>query len=701
MPLLLLLNTLFFALLIVFNDTSLSSYSHLRILHSFVELIVILVLPSLNLVFFFHLFIKRIRSLFEYLVLASIFGLIIPPLTLTLEHTALGWLFHALPLWNSFAIFVFLVAISLYSKKHLLFEKRIIALPFNRSEIKHFFSEKMFFFSSIYFLLTAFVFTISYYALPDLDPYYWLEKYRGEFTSGTLTQLSGYRPLFASLAYIFTISADIDSYAFFKYVLPLLPITLVFPITLLAHGLKHPLERLLVILSVFVNAVSLTYLELPVPQSLSIIFSFYAVYFLIFSFETGNKLYYWLSGSVLFLGYFYHEMMIIPFLLWGFISLVYYRRFVFSKIQQRWISALLVAALIFPYLQQPFLFVSINLKKIFSSLLQLEPNWLFPSRYVNVDGNPMGWGDFLGVTKYYLYYAGPEFFFLALILLYLFLKKDFRLKTITSNVELATAAFIFIVFFSIAEILPRLFSIALLPERSWILAGIFSLPFLFVVFRSTLPYKNMVYWILILGFSANAAGAAYINNSKKYLITEGQMKSAQWINSSLPDDRIIYTFENGRLLQFYSGSKIHNVKDPNFYYDENIFEEEFNENQSRREKAFDDAEREITNTRKQLKVLEDLPVKNTGKSILLTLNEQITSLKRAVSALEFASKPLPKSGHFFIYYAAPDPRNPYLNRPYYSKFIGQEEKIFFDNYPEKFKRIYSDETNKIFIWQVL
>lgn len=695
------LNLIVFTLLILLGSLIPPFDTPLRIFHSFIGLAATLLLPACNLTFLFHLFIQPLRSLFAYLTLASVFGLILPPLLLTLESSLLGWLFPSLPLWNSFGSFILLLGVYTLTKKYLKIEKKITTLPLGATHFRHFFAEKAFFFALTFFLVIVTAFTTSYYALPDLDPYYWLEKYRTEFSDHTLTPLFGYRPLFASLTYIFTIGAHIDAYAFFKYVLPLLPLLLIFPITFIAHRLHDPLERLIIILSLSVNAVTLTYLELPIPQSLSIILSLYAAYFLILSFETKNKLFYWLGGWVLGIGYFFHEMMVIPFLIWILVSLVYYRRNIFAYIHNHRVSSSLIIVLLLPHLQTPLLFVWLNLKKLFFGILSFQPNWLFPSHYVNIDGNQMGWGDFLGVTKYYLYYAGPEFFLLAGLLLYLMARKKFPFKLVTGNIEFVVAGCIFLVFFLIAEALPRLFSIALLPERAWIIAGIFFLPLLLIVFRTSFPYKKMVYWMFIMAFSANAAGAVYINNSKKYLITEGQMQSAQWIKASLPQDRILYTFENNRLLRFYSGSLVRDIKDPNFYYNETVFEKELHATELQREKIIDKTRADITHVRKQLKELESFSEKNNHEDTITTLKKHIATLQKTASALESTTNREPETGSLFIYYAAPDPRNPYLNRPYYSKFIGQEEKIFFDRYPEKFQRVYSDPENNIFIWQIL
>jgi hypothetical protein len=254
----------------------------------------------------------------------------------------------------------------------------------------------------------------------------------------------------------------------------------------------------------------------------------------------------------------------------------------------------------------------------------------------------MGWRNLAGVLKYYAYYVSPAFFLILLFFLYFFVRDTAFIKyskALFFSKEAATLFAAFLLFFSISEILPRLFNIAFLPERGWVFGGIFSIVFLFLLFKQQKSNKFLCVLVIISLF-INLGGALYINNLKKYMITSGNIASAEWIKKNLPSNRIIFSNISQNAMGLYSSSIAVGVPS-DFYYNQTIYQ----------------------------KNLDQL-------------------------------KPNKNKQNIYIYYSKISANNPYIGRPYY-KLPDQPQDFIFDNYSDKFKRVYFDSTNDIIIWKIL
>jgi hypothetical protein len=174
--------------------------------------------------------------------------------------------------------------------------------------------------------------------------------------------------------------------------------------------------------------------------------------------------------------------------------------------------------------------------------------------YTNIDGNVVGWGNWLGVMKYYAFYVGPAVFVTIGILIYLSLSPELRKRFYNhwnEKKEFLVLGISFFLFFTIAEILPRFFSVALLPERSWGFAGLILLSTIPLFFKYS-KTKNIWLAIFLIGaILTNIGGAIYINSLKKYLITPIQIESAEWIKYEIPEEKIIFTHEYWRILRVH------------------------------------------------------------------------------------------------------------------------------------------------------
>jgi hypothetical protein len=670
-----------------------------RAIYSLIAIAVVFILPGLNLSALFQLLLKKTFILAETLALGALFSLTLLPLLLTLENETLHILFPSLPLLNAMAIFG--LTLLGYFTASFTASKELPSLALTQNSVTSSLALPFTLLSLLGYGAVTWIITTAFYALPDLDPYYWLSSFREMLARGVLTGLSGYRPLFSSLIYILAEGARIDLYAFFKYVLPASFLILIPAFALVAQHLKHPWQKAVIALFPFVNGVTFLYLTEPIPQATLSVLVFFSIAFLAHSFFTRDHLFLLLSGLPLLFGYFYHEAGAILLLLWALGVLFFFRKVTIRIITHNKLSAFLLLLLFLPHLSGPVQFLYERIEIVISLLHSARINLLFPQHYVNIDGNPMGWGNFLGVIKYYLFYAGPVVFLTAITLLS-FGKKHFTRERLWQRPEILIALLSFGVFFLIAEILPRLANIALLPERAWIFAGPYLLLLLFPLFQTTIGKNKLFLGMLIIAFVINLGGALYINTLKKYVVTNAQLASAAWIRNTLPSDRVLFSFDNHRLLTFYGNSRIILTKNPDFYFNYAAFEEEIHRYKNK------EAPLSVEQHRKQLRQIAssllDISEKSSAKKIpqtISSLSQEIQNLEKIKSELGKSLQPKETSQSLYIYYAAPHPQNPYANRPYVQSLPSQDKEIIFDQYPEKFKRVYTDDIEKIYIWQIL
>ncbi len=669
----------------------LDTFTVTRVARSLIELFYIFFLPGINLTFLIQYFLKKKFSLLEFTNVSLVCSLFLIPLFLTLEYTKFRILTPTLPFINALLIFILTAGVFFFYKKNT--HENILETPINKEVFLKTFFTKDFVLPFIFYVTIIISIITAFYPLPDLDPYYWITLYRTQIQNGSITLLSEPRPLFSSLTYIFTQGAHIDFYAYFKYLLPSFLLFLLSPSALLAQKFSHPLQKIIIFFFPFASGITLIFITLPIPQAIASIGLFFFFVFLTYSLIAKDAFFYFLGGIVLFFGFSYHEALAIPLALWILFSLWDYRQIIFQKTKEDRLIALLLLFIALPYLYSPLQFIISRITSLTPSLWNAHPNFLFPEYYVNIDGNQMGWGDFYGVAKYYLFYIGPPLLITFLGILIFIKNKVVQSFLFSREGKVLTS--IFLVFFIIAEILPRLTGIALLPDRSWVFAGTIALFFLIPLFSIPLGKNRFFLWLIILGFTANISAAVYINTLKKYMITGEQIISTEWIQTNLPQNRVILTVESGRLLRFFSGSSVVSVKDPNFLFDEEIFEKEFRN----QEDPFSE-----TDQKKNILSLQtavgNIDTQNVASNIegVRNILDQIELAEQAKNAKE---KILKENRTYYIYYAAPSQKNPYVDRPYMKKFENKEDQIIFNQFPDRFKLIYSNTEEKIFIWKIL
>ena len=694
-------NLISFFLLGIVSILPLEMTSVGRILRSIVELAVIVILPGLNLTALLQLFLKKRLSLPETLTISALASILVIPLAITIEYSFLGILFPRLPLINSLSIFLLtggLFFVSTFSarKKNI---RLPLELPLTARSITQFFLSREFLLPFVLYAAIIYGIVAAFYPLPDSDPYYWASKCADLFAKGTVTPLSGDRPLFSALTYIFTVAMHTDYYAFFKYVLPAFPLFLLFPTSLLAKKFSHPLQKVIVFLLPFASGITIIYLTLPIPQELAGIVFFFVFTLLSYSWLSKEPLFFWLAGISIFLGYFYHEVLALPLLSWMLVAAIGFRKELLRKARENTLASILLIIFLIPYLSGPASFLLYRIQvSLLPALANMHPNLLFPEYYVNVDGNQMGWGDLLGVTKYYLFYIGPAIF--AIFLAFFFSEDRKAKRTALLSKEGLVISFSFLLFFAIAEILPRLTGLAFLPDRAWVFAAPLALFLIFILFRLPIGHNRLFLWILIIAFSLNIGGALYINTLKKYVVTDGQLASAEWIRQNLPKNRVIFSFENQKSLSFFSDSRVIDIQNPNFYFDLRIFEGQFLSKEQQKQRLASLYMDKLEETKRLLSktVKEDIGKENMEMDFA-AIQASLESTRMILTELRTADES--QDEHFYVYHVAPNPRNPYIDRPYLAKLPGKEDRIIFNQVPDRFKKVYSNETEHISSWEIL
>ncbi len=601
------------------------SSSIINIIQSVVNLVIVFILPGFCIAHIAHAKRKDSLDAWEYVNIASASSLILVPLLLLIENALIGKLYTWIPSINTLALFT--VAYYIGHKKRIPSVTDVI--------------QPIWILTLGIFALLSIVLSTSYVALPESDPYYWLQQYRNLEQNAIFSSQA--RPLFYALSFLFVNASHIDLYTYFKYVLPFLSILSIVPAALVARQYTSNAMRIVILCIPLFAPSTFLYSQIPFPQAISILLMYYFLFWFLYSRIKKNRFFYYGAGIVSLLSYFYHEIGLILFAIWLIVTAIHYRKHILKYSSQHKITVLLIMLLIVSnhtFFFEKLFFVWSWIKIIIQNIPTI--NWMFPAEYINIDGRSVGWGDITGVTKYYLYYVGPVLLCSIVYFAYLLAKrKDYRLLVIKNFItypEIQIISVLGVLFFTASEILPRFGGIAMLPERLWTIGSIFfSLITLSIAgFYEKRNRVFIVAIICILTFISLGA-SLYVNSLKKYVIPVYQLKSTTWIKNNLPADRVIISSGNyGTLLRIHATSQTITIEN-SFYCD------------------------------------------------------------NAVQYPTILFSELPRND-VYVYYAKDDERNPYLSRPYIQKPVTCE-KSSFSNYPEHYAEIYNDHNNVI-IWKV-
>ncbi|TXH07767.1 MAG: hypothetical protein E6R05_00160 [Candidatus Moraniibacteriota bacterium] len=485
-----------------------------------------------------------------------------------------------------------------------------------------------------------------------------------------------------------------------------------FPTGLIARRVTRSFDRLVILLLPLSSASIIIYFLLPIPQALiNVVFTFF-ILLLLHALFTKNNFFSFLAGITLLLGYFYHDMALLFLVPWVLVTLVSERKTLGKSILTHKLSALLLVLLLLPYhatLAPIFNFFKNWLVRIFQVMERWEPNFAFPLAYVNIDGRAVGWGNALGVAKYYLFYGGPLLLITLTLFLFIILSSKQRkklLETCSSRQEMIILLLVFLLFFSLAEVLPRFLSISLLPERALGFASLASVSIIpLVYFLLSTKWRTALVWLVFMALCINTGAALYINSLKKDLISPARIASMEWIKKSLPDDRVMVVQHDLTIMKTFSQTEsILEIASPTLYTDISLFDRALEISVDptvipRLRTAYAEYLRQ---TRESTARLQDLdPATLQDVSVIKT---ELAGITLATSGLlkSFPSDTLEGRSPFsrkpvYIYYAKQED-SLYTSRPYYQSEQAIDAFVF-DSDP-RFVKIYSDEENQVFIWKL-
>lgn len=684
---------IFFSWLAKNTEIPLIGYSE-----SLLTLAVIFVLGGFNFAALVQVLLRKKFGLLEFLNISAAFALIAIPLVNYTETLFLNKHSGTLVVINSLIIYLItlLIAKFLFVGGDIKLYNPHFTLEWSGNSFFRFCLSAVVFYAILLFAIIA-----AYNALPDLDPYYWMSRNQTCVALNGARSCINERPLFETLNLLFTFSAKVDIYAYFKYVLPLLSMVVVLPAMLLAKTARTLPGKIIFVLLPLSVPSTLLYLLTPMPQMIAIILAYYFFYWLAYSATVRNSDFYYLAGIISFFIFWYHEVGIVFFLGWFIVTAIKKFRTISGYFRNQRTVAVLSLLLILSniaYLKKPYDFAAYWIANFFGAF-GLKFNLAFPASYVNIDGNIMGWYGMTGVIKYYLFYAGPVLFAVFFIgAYYLYQHKKRGLNSLKPRYlpdEFLILSFIFSFFIILAEVLPRLFSYAFLPERLWIFAGITAF-YLLVYFRNEWESKQKISVGLLLLVLTGTGGAVYINQQKHYALPDYRLNAAEWMRDNLPSDQIVLTTGDKNLMRFHAQSHYY-VMPPDFYCNQNL---------KSAKDIWSIFEKGNVPYAPKLENIESAFRKDLAEYIKKGEVPTVTALQAIVSKYasmmsygdkRLGEEDLKSSG--YIYYYKEDPRNPYYSRPYYKKNTVCESSAF-EGKPEQFKLLY-DENGMVKIWKII
>ncbi|MEX1997122.1 MAG: hypothetical protein WEA04_00380 [Candidatus Andersenbacteria bacterium] len=669
-----------FLLLLSFVFGFIDQYAIARILRSFAELTLIFVLPSAALARIINKHGKLKLDAWEELTIASAIAFLVIPAVLSIAIAVAGvtytFLPHAIAL-TGLALYSFFGTKGGSTQDKLLPPQTSVFWPVAGIHV-----------------LTALVMISAYPTLPDLDPYYWLARTQ-EFNSDNRIAILPERPFFFSFTYLFTKASHVDPFAFLKIIVPFISLMNLLPAWLLARTYHSKIAQAVILtLPLFVPS-TIQYQQLPMPQALLILAFYFFLFWLLYTIRRNLSWPYFAAGVAIGLAFFYHEIAALPFLIWILITLIHTRQQWILFLKKNKIVAILVLLLVGTNLAAVVPLINFGkrwLHTLNPYLSTLNFNWYFPAHFVNFDGNSVGWSGADGVIKYYLFYVGPVVLVLLFTALYWTLSYPTTVKHQFKKKEIQVIVVSFLTFFAISEILPRTFSLALLPERSWIFAGILASASVILFFHRS---KAFVPQCVLLLCTVSIGGALYINSQKRYIVPHYQVESALLINEHLPPGRILVSRGNSNLLTFHARATT--ILTPaNFY-------------------CVPSAQRDqILNDRLTFQLTRETQLYPTATTNFMSdvtaylQNSAQISIEEISSIAEKHIRPLLSyqqtleldqlKKNIYIYYYQDDPLNPLRNRPYYVK-AGQSPCTYhnFDSDPG-LEKIY-DNNGQVQIWR--
>ena len=669
--------------LISISLSYLDTYVVARVARSLCELMIILVLPSIAITAFVKQRSRLKLDLWETVTVASTGIVIIPALNLLPLY-----LINTAPAFLPYVVSITILSLHAISAPPSSMPIGLLRqIPIQR---------RTFWIALTIYVGITLALILAYPTLPDLDPYYWLQNTQ-QFNAGQPSADFSTRPLFFSFIHLFTSAAHIDPFAFFKYVFPLLSSLYLIPAWLLAKTYSTPAKKYAVLAIPLLTPSTLLYLQMPIPQALLILSSYYFLFLILYANQKKIVWPYLYAGIIITLSTLFHEIAILIFGVWLLVTVINYRKPILSYSKHNPVILVLLSLLLITNTKPGtpiYALVNHWSHRIMGYLVNFNTNWRFPAWYINIDGNSMGWPGFTGVLKYYAYYAGPAIVFLIFVTIAYLIRNPGKLKKYTNTKEFYVFSGSFLIFLTISELLPRVFDLALLPERSWIFAGIMASASLILNLAQNSHSRAIAITVLTLA-AISVSGALFTNYHKKYIVPDYQLASALWIQENLPSDRIFISTGNKNLLTFHSGS-LTLLAPPAFYCAPNeesniiltnLINTQMPSHLQFRKTATNNF---LAETNLYLGMAPLISINNINQ-ITEKHFRQLETFRNTIDLNQLKSQT-------YIYYYHDDRRHPLLTRPYYSQTTLSDCSYHNFHTREDMEIIYND-SNKVEIWK--
>lgn len=651
-------------------------------------------LPGLNLAFFIEQIAKKTLGFSKIILLGAISSLVLNPAVVYFVSALFSKFadkkitFAIFFGWTILTLILFLLA--------KFFRKTQV------SEIKiNFCDHRIFWISLGVFLLLFLVLAITYPFIPEGDPYLWLSILKDLLVFNRFFTDS--RPLFISLSWVFLFLTNLSDFWLYKIIFPLISgIGLIFLFYLYSkESLKTNFYRFIGAVSIIFVPVIIQEILISRPQII-FLFCFPGVLYLLQSFLKDRTNLFALWGifylfALSFLGFWVHEFFMILILI-IFISIIvflweYIKKYPFESF------------VIFLFLAEFFILISINfglftffkvnLLRFVSIFTHPKFSLWFLGDYTNIDGVKMGWSK-IGQLCYYGYNLG---IFLPIVLVLYILKRkkiniDFR--------ENWLFTFSFLLFFSIAEIFPRL-GLFYLPDRAWLFSSLillFFVPLVLSFVEKDLSTKRWKIFFIAI-FIISLFISFLITYLKQGWMTKNEYKAANFIKQNLPEDAV-FIIQKGAspLVGYYSQRMFYKPPKDFFYGDLNEKNLDLLKNLPEFLSNKRKAKENIINSKDKIveKINSIFEEKENFEE--LKFDEEIKTVLKSKGQLAFSNlKNLDKKRPIYILYSFDKFKGLYGMRQWWKEYNFYGANLSkFDKNKDLFELIY--DKNGIKIWKV-
>lgn len=504
-----------------------------------------LFLPSFNFIYIFDRKLKTALGLFKIALLTLLTTLTILPTVLYITGVTIGNSNNSI-VTNSLLLAIWFISII------MLYLNRCFEISLSPSQKERLFNLVP------YFVIVLVVYIIaysSYFLLPEFDSYVYLGKIDDILSKSGLINDS--RPFFLQLLLLTNNATGIPYFWIFKLFIPLLTLSYFFVGYKLALEFKlyNPFTKIVA---------SLSYLSSPIlfaesfyarPQTI-LIALFPVVIYLVYSLlenKRNLKNIYWFMLILFAVGISFkiHELFFVLFLI-GCIGFLLFIKEQLVILKTRFWLILIICSYFYLIAEKVMsLLGTQNIKNILLAFTMAFKSPKFDLWFLD------GYRDFIGIyvswpgNSWLLYYGYISGGFFLLLLFSLIIRKK---KTSFKNNLLVICSVSFIIFFSMAEIFPRL-GIAFLVDRSWIfIVSTFAIITPLILSKIEPRKKEILFFSLIIITSIIAIIAfLYI---KKGWVTKAEIDAARYLKTTKENSLVISQPGNTALINYYGKKRI-------------------------------------------------------------------------------------------------------------------------------------------------